>query len=93
MPKLTVPLHELRQRLHILASEPRLRILAELKRKRSRTVGELVEALRMPYPVVSQHLRVLRLAGMVRVARRGLHKAYRLPLSQREPAKSIVGML
>ena len=43
-----------------------------------RAVGELVEALGVSQPLVSQHLRTLRLAGLVTVERRGRHAVYAL---------------
>jgi DNA-binding transcriptional ArsR family regulator len=61
----------------VLASPLRLGILAELA-KDPRCVHELVEALRASQPLVSQHLRVLRGARLVRGTRRGREVAYEL---------------
>lgn len=40
------------------------------------TVGELVERLELPQPIVSKHLRVLRDVGLVRCRAHGRHRTY-----------------
>ena len=45
--------------------------IVHLLSDRERTVGQLVEALGLPQPLVSQHLRVLRGAQMVATRRQG----------------------
>jgi len=45
---------------------------------RGRDVGSLVDALDMPQPAVSKHLRVLREAGVVTVQIRGPRRVYSL---------------
>jgi len=50
----------------IVAEPTRRRILDDM-RDSERSVGELVERLRLSQPGVSKHLRVLREAGLVRV--------------------------
>ena len=64
--------------LAALASPVRLSIVALLDEHGSRCVHQLVDALGVPQPLVSQHLRVLRGAGVVRGARRGREIAYSL---------------
>jgi len=63
--------------LRALAAPLRVGIVTELATG-PRCVHELVEALSAPQPLVSQHLRVLRGAGVVRGARRGREIAYSL---------------
>jgi DNA-binding transcriptional ArsR family regulator len=63
--------------LRALAAPLRIRIVTELA-EGPRCVHELVESLGAPQPLVSQHLRVLRGAGVVRGARRGREIAYSL---------------
>ncbi|MCU7728757.1 metalloregulator ArsR/SmtB family transcription factor [Actinoplanes sp. KI2] len=63
--------------LRALAAPIRVAIVAELG-EGERCVHELVEKLGAPQPLVSQHLRVLRGAGVVRGARRGREIAYSL---------------
>lgn len=59
--------------------------MLELLRTRERTVTELAEPFDMTQPAVSQHLRVLRDAGLVDVRREGRHRIYRLdPLPLQE---------
>jgi DNA-binding transcriptional ArsR family regulator len=76
--------------------EPHRRALLELLRQRSRTVGELVDALGLTQPTTSKHLRVLRDAGLVRSATDGQRRVYRLdpaPLAELdawlEPYRSV----
>jgi ArsR family transcriptional regulator, zinc-responsive transcriptional repressor len=63
--------------LRALASPLRIAIITELSAG-ARCVHELVDALEAPQPLVSQHLRVLRGAGVVTGARRGREIEYRL---------------
>ncbi|MEN3310361.1 MAG: ArsR family transcriptional regulator, zinc-responsive transcriptional repressor [Micromonosporaceae bacterium] len=63
--------------LRALAAPLRIAIVTELGGG-ARCVHELVEAVRAPQPLVSQHLRVLRGAGVVRGARRGREIEYSL---------------
>jgi len=63
--------------LRALASENRLAIVHELT-EGTRCVHELVEALGVSQSLVSQHLRVLRGAHVVRSERRGRELAYSL---------------
>jgi len=63
--------------LRALANCHRLAIVAELNRG-ARCVHELVEVLGVTQPLVSQHLRILRAAHLVRAERRGREIAYSL---------------
>jgi ArsR family transcriptional regulator, zinc-responsive transcriptional repressor len=63
--------------LRALAAPIRVAIITELG-VGERCVHELVDKLGAPQPLVSQHLRVLRGAGVVRGARRGREIAYSL---------------
>ena len=63
--------------LRALANPHRLAIVRELS-SRPRCVHELVEALGVAQPLVSQHLRVLRAVDLVRPRRRGREVAYSL---------------
>jgi DNA-binding transcriptional ArsR family regulator len=66
-------------------SDPTRRQMLELLRERDRTVTELAEPFDMSQPAVSQHLRVLRDAGLVEVRKQGRHRVYRLdPLPLQE---------
>jgi DNA-binding transcriptional ArsR family regulator len=49
-------------------ADPNRRAVLTLLRERPRAVGELVGELRLTQPATSKHLRVLREAGLVRVA-------------------------
>lgn len=63
--------------LRALSAPIRVAIVTELAAG-ERCVHELVETLGAPQPLVSQHLRVLRGAGVVRGTRRGREIAYSL---------------
>jgi len=54
------------------------REIVERLRKRPLPVGELAEGLPVSRPAVSQHLRVLREAGLVRERRDGTRRIYAL---------------
>jgi DNA-binding transcriptional ArsR family regulator len=59
-----------------LASPVRRRML-QLVRERERTPSELAEVIGLTRPATSQHLRVLRDAGLVAVRPEGGHRFYR----------------
>ncbi len=61
----------------VLAAEVRLAIVLELV-EAPRSVRELVAALGVRQPLVSQHLRVLRSARLVTAERRDRERRYRL---------------
>jgi DNA-binding transcriptional ArsR family regulator len=63
--------------LRALASPHRVAIVRELD-GRARCVHELVEALGVSQPLVSQHLRILRASRVVQAERRGREIAYSL---------------
>lgn len=60
-----------------LSDRNRRRILALLD-ERERTVGELVQSLRVRQPLVSHHLKVLRGLGLVEGRKEGRHRVYRI---------------
>ena len=63
--------------LRALAAPVRIAIVLQL-RESQRCVHELVEALGVPQPLVSQHLRILKSAGVVDGERSGREVLYRL---------------
>jgi DNA-binding transcriptional ArsR family regulator len=63
--------------LRALAAPVRIAIVLQL-RESSRCVHELVDALEVPQPLVSQHLRILKAAGVVAGERIGREVHYRL---------------
>lgn len=58
--------------------EPTRRRILDLLRERPRSVGELVQLLRISQPGVSKQLRVLREAGLVRVRQDAQRRWYEL---------------
>jgi len=63
--------------LRALAAPLRIAIVLQL-RASERCVHELVDALEVPQPLVSQHLRILKSAGVVAGERSGREVMYRL---------------
>jgi ArsR family transcriptional regulator len=63
--------------LRALAAPVRIAIVLQL-RESSRCVHELVDAVGVPQPLVSQHLRILKAAGVVAGERSGREVLYRL---------------
>ena len=63
--------------LRALAAPVRIAVVLQL-RSSPRCVHELVDALAVTQPLISQHLRVLKGAGVVRGDRRGREVVYRL---------------
>ena len=63
--------------LRALAAPVRIAIVLQL-RESARCVHELVDALAVPQPLVSQHLRILKAAGVVAGVRTGREVMYRL---------------
>ncbi len=63
--------------LRALSAPIRIAIVLQL-REAQRCVHELVEALGVAQPLISQHLRVLKSAGVVRGERHGREVVYRL---------------
>ena len=61
--------------LHALADETR-RLVFERLRAGPRPVGELAKSLPVSRPAVSQHLRVLKEANLVRERREGTRRVY-----------------
>lgn len=59
-------------------SDPTRRSLLELLAGREQPVSALAERFTMTQPAISQHLRVLREAGLVRERREGRSRLYRL---------------
>jgi DNA-binding transcriptional ArsR family regulator len=58
--------------------DPTRRAIFERLRRGPRAVGELAEGLPVSRPAVSQHLRVLKDAGLVTDRRDGTRRVYRL---------------
>lgn len=58
-------------------AEPRRRDILSFLVAQERPVGDIVDALNLPQPSVSKHLRVLLEVGLVDVRRDGRHMFYR----------------
>jgi DNA-binding transcriptional ArsR family regulator len=75
--KSAVTLVDAGELLRALAAPVRIAIVLQL-RDANRCVHELVDALDVAQPLISQHLRVLKTAGVVQGERRGREVVYRL---------------
>lgn len=84
---------KLEKQLKAVANARRLFILRYLKKNKGVTVGEISKAARLRIQSTSQHLRILRSAGIIEYRRRGMFVAYRISLKQEEPIKKILSML
>ncbi len=73
-------------RLFKALGDPTRRALLGILREGDRTAGELAEAFPLARSTLSQHLRVLREAGLVEVEVRGNRRVYRLASSVMEEA-------
>jgi DNA-binding transcriptional ArsR family regulator len=71
-------------------ADPTRRAILDLLRHGQRSVSELAEPFRMTQPAVSQHLRVLRDAGLVSQQRLGRRQIYRIVP---EPLRYVHGWL
>lgn len=67
-------------RFDALADPTRREIVAMLA-ERERAAGEIAETFPVTAPAISQHLRVLRENGLVRVEKRGQRRIYQLDLA------------
>jgi DNA-binding transcriptional ArsR family regulator len=84
-------LYERRARIcQVLADPKRLRLIDALRDDAERSVGDLAEVLGASYPNVSQHLNVMRDAGLVTSRRDGSTIYYRLAYPQITQACDIV---
>ena len=59
-------------------ADPTRRRIVELLSEGERTAGEIVSRFGLSAPAISQHLKVLREAGLVQVRVAGQHRVYRL---------------
>src|SRR5579871_1684731 len=74
-------------------SDPTRQTVLTLLRRRPSTVGEIAERLPVSRPAVSQHLNVLKSAGLVQEERRGTRHYFRLnPTSLAELRQHIDAM-
>ena len=84
-------LYERRARIcQVLADPKRLRLIDALRDDAEKTVGELAEVLGASYPNVSQHLNVMRDAGLVTSRKEGTSIFYRLAYPEITRACDIV---
>lgn len=71
-------------------ADPTRRAILERIRARPRSVGEIADSLPVSQPAVSQHLAVLRGAGLVEGRKEGRRSVYRLRPEGLEPLRVYV---
>ena len=74
----------------VLGVETRIRIIELLKQKGPLGVNELAEAIDVTSSAVSQHLKILKLAGLVRNERKGVWIPYSLNEEALEQCQEIL---
>jgi DNA-binding transcriptional ArsR family regulator len=67
-----------RQAILAAFADPTRQAVLNLLRRKPRTVGELAERLPVSRPAVSQHLQILKSAGLVQESRQGTNHFFRL---------------
>jgi len=86
-------LKELELQLKAVANARRLHILKYIKEKKGATVGEIAKELHISHFPTSQHLRILKAAGIVKYSKKWKYVFYRLALPQKEPIKKVISLL
>ena len=74
-------------------ADPTRQAVLNLLRRRALTVGELAGRLPVSRPAVSQHLQILKSAGLVEEERRGTHHFFRLNPASLAELRSLVDSL
>ncbi|GBG07506.1 transcriptional regulator [Paenibacillus sp. MY03] len=86
------PIDEMSEVLKLLSDKTRLTILALLK-ERELCVCDIVELLETSQPNISQHLRKLKLGGLVHETRRSQWIYYSLNLESRPYLQTVIDQL
>jgi len=82
-----------RQALLAAFADPTRQAVLNLLRRRALTVRELADRLPVSRPAVSQHLQVLKSAGLVEEERQGTHHFFRLNPASLAELRSLVDSL
>ena len=83
----------LERQLKAVANRKRLEILQELKKHRTLFSSDIAHSIGMSRAATSQHLRILRNAGIVEYTKRGLEVNYRISLDQEPPVQAVLRQL
>ena len=83
----------LERRLKAVASANRLRILKELKHRRTADVSTLARVLHLSIEATSLHLRRLHILDIIQFRKRGNRVFYRLSLHQEPPVRHVLSLL
>ncbi|MCF7844897.1 MAG: metalloregulator ArsR/SmtB family transcription factor [Kiritimatiellales bacterium] len=89
----TTPIPTLEKQLRAISHFRKLHILRLIKKNKAMTVSEIADEIGIkPFPV-SQHLRILKNAGILQSKKRGRYVSYRLSLKQTPVVKDILRYL
>ena len=88
-----VTIRILEQQFKALANARRLGILAFLQNQGHATVGDIAAAVRCSIQTASQHLRILKAAGIIEYKRKAKHVIYTLSKKQEEIVKNVLLVL
>jgi len=80
-------------RLKAVANARRLKIIAFIKKKKNVAVYEIAREFRISKHTASQHLRILRSAGIVKYNKKWKYVFYRLSLPQKDPIQRVISVL
>ena len=72
-------------------AHPARRRVLDLLRQKERSVADLFATFNMSRPTFSQHLRILRTAGLIRQQRHGRSRVYALNHARLRPIASWIG--
>jgi DNA-binding transcriptional ArsR family regulator len=87
---MTVSAKDLEKQLKAVSSYQRIAILGFLQKKKTATVTQIAEAIHLHLQSTSQHLRILRAAGIVEHVKRGKFVTYRISLQQTRILKAVL---
>ena len=83
---------ELERIFKAFANARRLSILSYLKRRRSATVGEIAEHIRLSFKSTSKHLIILRSAGILEFDQSSLEMYYRIASKLPPEARTLLSV-
>ncbi|MBU2214141.1 metalloregulator ArsR/SmtB family transcription factor [Patescibacteria group bacterium] len=88
---ITIP--KLERSFKALANKRRLQILLHLKKHGSSTVYEIARAINLRIQATSQHLKIIKLTGIVTSRKQGLYIYYQLSRRQEKIVRKTLSLL
>lgn len=84
---------KIEKQLKALANEKRLKALAYLKKEKKAPVQEIADKIDLSIKSTSKHLAVLKSVDLLKATYVGRERIYQLELTDKQPAKYIIGLL